>query len=335
MILAKQQRLAYELGSRLFWTLTLQVYVPHVCYSDEGALSHVLENENILNRKLIIPIPQIKFTLCKVIAANYAKMGKVIQELHWTALALRYAREAGGRTDISQATCVYLKAMAKIPIPKQEQSQRASRLLATYYLAIDKDRDYGHIKDQFDLHWYLLQERLTFPITKIEVDEVADRAQFLAQSLAEDGINRCLADISWLRGDISIDTGEFESALEIYKQNNMRPRMSAMRFKIAQTHMFWWNHKVAEGFFDWQLLATAKQVFGSANDMFEDLGNFVQADHTQYYLGIICSNRLKFIDPSDTSVADECLGHLAAAISLRDHKRLEIPTSCKPTIHSL
>jgi hypothetical protein len=81
-ILAKQQRLAYEIGSRLFWTLTLQVYVPHVCYSDEGALSHVLENENLLNPKLIIPIPQIKFALCKVIALNYGKMGKVIQELH-------------------------------------------------------------------------------------------------------------------------------------------------------------------------------------------------------------------------------------------------------------
>jgi tetratricopeptide (TPR) repeat protein len=227
--------------------------------------------------------------------------------------------------------------MAKIPIPEQEQSQRASRLLATYYLAIDKDRDYGHIKDQFDLHWYLLQERLTLPITKIEVDEVADRAQFLAQLLAEDGINRCLADIAWLRGDISIGTGEFESAknhferaLEIYKQKNMRTMMSGMMFKIAQTHMLWWDHKVAQGFFDWQLLATAKQVFGSANDMFEDLGNFVHADLTQYYLGIICSNRLKFIDPSDTSVADECLGHLAAAISLRDRKRLEISDLANP-----
>lgn len=118
-ILAKQQRLAYEIGSRLFWTLTLQVYVPHVCYSDEGALSHVLENENILNPKLIIPIPQIKFALCKVIALNYGKMGKVIQELHWAALTLRYAREAGARTDISQATCLYLQAMAKIPIPNK------------------------------------------------------------------------------------------------------------------------------------------------------------------------------------------------------------------------
>jgi len=201
--LAKCQQIAYQIGSRLHWTLAQQLYVPVMSGHNMRATTSFSETENLLNPRRMIPIPEIKFSLCLTMSFNYLQMGNKVMQLHWAALALDFARRTGERSKVSQATCNYLQAMAKLPSREDESPHFWSRLQASLLLAIEKDREAGLVQEEFNLLWFLLNssgDKVASVLRRRasrQVDVVLNRAQHLADLLLDQrGSERCRAEIA-------------------------------------------------------------------------------------------------------------------------------------------
>ena len=338
------RRISYEIGSRLFWTLAHLVYVPLLAFSNSGAVSNIAESENILNPKMMIPIPQAQFQLCHTASLCYVHIGNRAMEVHWAALSLRFARETGLRKTISQATRRYLQAMATVPVPEAERPENASRLRATWLFSIEKDGDDFLIDEQFEHYWALLQARdrcLAPPTTQTEIDELVNRAQFLAEMLFESGNEQPLAWIAMMRGDINVSRNDFQSAsdnfklaLEIHIRQNARLEVPFLLYKIGYLELAWWTYKrTNEGFLDWQQLVVAFQNFENSCIFFEDQGNLSQAARCQFFMGDIWSKQLEFAETGKENSVNRCLHYLSTAAALRDRIRLEI--SARPGPQSI
>jgi tetratricopeptide (TPR) repeat protein len=333
MALAKWQKIAYSIGSRLYWTMVQQLYIPLMAHRNYGAAINLVETQNILNPRLMIPNPEIKFSLCLAMCANYMMRNNGAMGLRWAARALQFARMTGSRSKISQANGQYLTAIAELPIHRDEIPHYWSRLRSSWLLAIEKDRESCLVEEEFNLHTRFLGiSASTTQMSTAEKDELVNRAQYLAELLAGKGDLLYLADIATQRGITKLGKIDFEGAineytiaLKIFSKAGIGEMVAGMLYHIGFAQVGWWNHKrVIENIFDWTILATAKANLEAALSMFDDPTRFVLADATNYNLADIYTKQLEFVDASDTNVANNCLQYLSTVVSLRDLKRLEV-----------
>jgi CHAT domain-containing protein len=331
----KLRRVAYEIGSKFFWTLAHLVFVSLLGLGNPQAAINIVENENILNPKMMIPIPQEKFDLCQTISRLYFGIGNRPMEAHWAALSMRFARESGQRELISMATSRYVQAMAAITVPEEDRAENDRRLRAVWLLAIDKAGNEFLIEEQFNLYWGLIQVRGR--CLPNDLDDVLEKAQVLAEMLAESGNSAYLAKIAEMRGDTAVGVNGFERAMDYYKRASeietnlgLRIKLSFTFFKIGLNEMALWDYKrVKDGVMDADHLISALENFTSAITMFQDQGNWDQIATSYYYKGVVWSYHLEYVDASSKDIANECLGCFAEAFFIRQRIRSEVTAGPK------